>query len=320
MTTAVPPTTHSAGPHHSWTAVLPQVLGWVGAALVLSAALSLVGQSWDTWSDVTRLLVLVAALIVLVAPAVTVLLVTGGRAAVDTDDARRRIVAVLLALSAPLVAATAYWTLTVAGVDDEILSEQTWALIPAFAGLIAAVTAAWLARGVMTTLAVAAMWAFTGITLLSLFSSQPDWVLPVIVAGVGAVWLAVAPRVLTPVPLTEALGVAWTVAMLAPVALMESRIVDPDMPVDEIAASWVGRGLLLVFALVAFGVFARSGHWAWAVGGVIAAALAALAIAGSALGWIAGMLVAGVVLIAVSGLLMLARRPKKEPVTSAPAN
>lgn len=124
---------------------------------------------------------------------------------------------------------------------------------------------------------------------------------------------------LTPAVLAESLGVAWIIAFLMPQALIDSRVMDPDMPSDQVAASWWARGLLLAFAAAALTIFARGGSWAWAVGGVIAAAIGALAVAGTALGWITGMLVAGVVLLALSGLLLLLRRRSSPAAaTSAP--
>jgi hypothetical protein len=308
--------------HGGLSAALPQILGWVGAALVASAALNLVGQSWEDWSARTRLIVLLSALLVLVGPALGITVTSGGRERLGSQDTRRRIVAVLLALSAPLVAATAYQALELIGIDEFAPGQRAWALVPAITGLLAAVTGAWITRGVMTTLAVAAMWGFFGVTLLRIFGEVPAWVFPVIIALIGAVWLSVAPRILTPIPLVEALGVAWLIALLAPVSLMETweaSEVGEALATEEFVAAWTARALLITFAAVCFLVFSRSGGWSWATGGVIAAALAALAIAGSALGWITGMLVAGVVLLGVSGLLLLFRRSRQSsPNTSAP--
>jgi len=55
--------------------VLPEILGYVGAALVASAALNLVAQSWEDWSDTIRLLVLISATGVLAVPAAIIALV-----------------------------------------------------------------------------------------------------------------------------------------------------------------------------------------------------------------------------------------------------
>ena len=306
---------------HPWTRVLPEILGYVGAALVASAALNLVAQSWDSWSDTVRLIVLVGASVILAGPAITITVVSGGRGGLAEHATRRRLVALLLALSAVLTAATAHQILLMAGFDDLFERSDPWVLVPAAAGLAVAIIGAWLAPGVLATLGVAGLAGFAAVSTMSLLADQPAWVLPILVAGAGAVWLALAPIALIPPVLAEALGVAWMIALLMPQALIESRVIDPDMPPDQLAATWWARVLLLAFAASALTIFARGGSWAWAVGGVIAAAIGALAVAGSALGWITGMLVAGVVLLALSGLLLLLRRraSNDQAPTSAPA-
>ncbi|MEK9737408.1 MAG: hypothetical protein VW239_08815, partial [Candidatus Nanopelagicales bacterium] len=70
---------------------------------------------------------------------------------------------------------------------------------------------------------------------------------------------------------------------------------------------------------VALILFARGRSWAWAVGGVVAAGVGAMSIAGQTLGLIAGLLVAGVVLLAASGILIITRtrRERVEEVQSS---
>lgn len=306
-------------PAHPWTRVLPEVLGYVGAAFVASAALNLVAQSWEDWSDTIRLLVLIAATAVLAVPAAIIAVVHRGRSGLVDHAMLRRLVALLLALSAALVAASAYQVLTMAGIEDVFERSDPWVLVPAAAGLTVALAGAWLAPGVLSTLGAAGLSGFAAVSAMSLIADQPAWVLPILIAAAGAVWLALAPALLTPAVLAESLGVAWIIAFLMPQALIDSRVMDPDMPSDQVAASWWARGLLLAFAAAALTIFARGGSWAWAVGGVIAAAIGALAVAGTALGWITGMLVAGVVLLALSGLLLLLRRRSSPAAaTSAP--
>lgn len=317
MTTTTPSSPQTAS--HTWTRVLPEILGYVGAALVASAALNLVAQSWEDWSDTVRLLVLLGATTVLAAPAAVIAVIHRGRSGLAEHGTQRRLVALMLALSAALVAATAHQILVMAGIEDVFERSNPWVLLPAAAGLLVAIIGAWLAPGVLATLGVAGLAGFTAVSAMSLIADQPAWVLPILVAGAGAIWLASAPIWLIPPVLAEALGVAWMITFLMPQALIESRVMDPDMPADEIAATWWARGLLLAFAASALTIFARGGSWAWAVGGVIAAAIGALAVAGSALGWITGMLVAGIVLLALSGLLLLLRRnAPAQPPTSVP--
>ncbi len=300
--------------------VLPEILGYVGAALVASAALNLVSLSWEDWSDPVRLSVLVGATTVLAGSAVVIAAINQGRPGLAERGTPRRLVALTVALSAVLVAATAHQILVMAGWDDLFERSDPWVLAPAAAGLAVALVGAWLAPGVLATLGVAGLSGFTAVSAMSLLADQPEWVMPIFITGVGAVWLALAPLNLVPPVLAESLGVAWTIGFLMPLALIESRVLDPDLPADEIAAVWWSRALLIAFAVSALTIFARGGSWAWAVGGVVAATIGALAIAGSALGWVTGMLVAGVVLLAIAGLLLLARRrtATEEVPTSAP--
>lgn len=311
MATASPSSPQSVP--HGWTRVLPEILGYVGAALVASAALNLVAQSWEDWSDTVRLLVLIAATVVLAGPALGIAVAHRGRVGLADHGTQRRLVALMLALSAALVAATAHQILVMAGIEDVFERSDPWVLVPAAAGLVVAILGAWLAPGVLATLGVAGLSGFAAVSGMSLIADQPAWVLPILIAGAGAIWLALTPLWLMPPVLAEALGVAWIIVGLMPQALIESRVIDPDMPADQVAATWWARGLLLAFAAAALTVFARGGSWAWAVGGVIAAAIGALAVAGSALGWITGMLVAGVVLLALSGVLLLVRRRGASP-------
>lgn len=300
--------------------VLPEILGYVGTALVASAALNLVSLSWDDWSDPVRLAVLVSATTVLAGSAIVITTINRGRPGLAQRGTPRRLVALTLALSAVLVAATAHQILLMAGLQDLFERSDPWVLVPAAAGLAVALMGAWLAPGVLATLGVAGLSGFTAVSALSLLADQPEWVMPIFITGVGAVWLALAPVRLIPPVLAESLGVAWTIAFLMPLALIESRALDPQLPPDELAATWWARALLVGFAVSALTIFARGGSWAWAVGGVVAAAIGAIAIAGSALGWVTGLLVAGVVLLAIAGLLLLARKrtSTEELPTSAP--
>jgi len=216
--------------------VLPEILGYVGAALVASAALNLVSLSWEDWSDPVRLSVLVGATTVLAGSAVVIAAMNQGRPGLALRGTPRRLVALTVALSAVLVAATAHQILLMAGWDDLFERSDPWVLVPAAAGLAVALVGAWLAPGVLATLGVAGLSGFTAVSAMSLLADQPEWVMPIFITGVGAVWLALAPLNLVPPVLAESLGVAWTIGFLMPLALIESRVVDPALPADEIAA------------------------------------------------------------------------------------
>lgn len=298
-------------PRKNWMqGPLPEVIGYVGAALVASAGLNFIAQSWEQWTFPVRVGVISASATLLYAAGVVILGLAGWRAGLKASEHanRRRLVAVLFALAAPLVGALASVILDRQGLLS-FEAGNPWILIPGATALVAAAIGAWLAPGVVSTLAVAGTSAWFGVALLiSLTGTDAEWWYPIMATAMGAVWLAAAPRILAVPPLSESLGMAWLLMFLAPAALA-----DPNDPVAEVTQSqalsiWVSRGLLVGIALVALVLFARGANWPWAVGGVIAATVAATSIAGQTLGWVAALLVAGVVLLALSGLLLAVRR------------
>lgn len=300
--------TESGPAHRPWQqGPLPEIIGYVGAALVASAGLNFVAQSWEDWSITVRLSVIGVAAALLCSAALIIMGFAGWRAGLEREQHanRRRLVAVLFALTAPLVGAFVAVIL-----DGQGRFEQTsaWIVLPGVVALVAALAGAWCAPGTMTTLAVAGMGAWTAIaTSIVVADNQPEWWIPILATAFGAAWLALAPRLLANPTLSESLGVAWVLAMLGPAAvtdLAETMVVSDDQAI----AVWLSRGILIVFAAVALTLFARGASGAWAVGGVIAAVLASMGLAGQTLGWVAALLVAGVVLLALSGLLLVLRR------------
>lgn len=289
---------------------LPEIIGYVGGALVASAGLNFVAQSWEKWSFFTRVSVIGTAIVILYAAAGTIVGIAGGRTALDSLEKanRRRLTAVLLALASLLVGALTAVILDNRGWMD--FDDTTWWIVlPGVVAFLAAAAGAWFAPGTVSTLAVAATSGWTGVALaMKLAQDRPAWWVPVLITAFGAAWLAVAPRVLRARELSESLGLAWLLLFLGPAALAD--LSDPSMTStdDQVVSVWVSRGLLTAMALISLTLFARGASWAWAVGGVIAAVMAAMAFAGQALGWVAALLVAGVVLLACSGLLLAIRR------------
>jgi hypothetical protein len=286
---------------------LPEILGYVGAALVLSALMSLIMQSWPDWSLALRATVLGIGAGVLITVAVVITLVNGGRARLRPPNEAvviRRIVALVLALAVPLLGLLTE-VLMMMGTPNEA-GRLGSRLLAGGIALIAAIGAAWWVRGAMTTLAAAgaSVWFVTAL-MIELGERWPDWTLPLIAAAGAAVWLALAPRLLAIPPLSEALGVAFLLTSLAPFALAAE---DMDLGPEATATGWVARGLLIAFALLGLTLFGRGANWPWAAGGTIAGALAALAIGGETLGWITGSFAAGVVLLVLSGVLIFVRR------------
>jgi hypothetical protein len=321
-TTPASESTQPAEKRSSWQhGPLPEIIGYVGAALVASAGLNLVGQSWDSWPIPVRFGLSVAGVLALYAAAVTLTVTIGGRGPLVAHVARRRMVGVLASLAAPLIAVAIALAFDWAGIAYDTANSRL-PLIFVGAAVLATVVAAWWAPGVVPTLAVAGaslIWleTFTGIVIAPLEQ-------PLVIAATGAVaavtWLAVAPRLLPPRVLTEALGIAAFIVLQLPEAF---RALDMPPLLDDVAeqrltwAMWFARIALLAFAAAALILFARGASWPWAVGGVIAAGAGALSIAGQTLGLIAGLFVAGIILLAVSGVILVARsRDRQGSATS----
>lgn len=297
---------------------VPEILGYAGAALLGSASLSLVLNSWDRWPEGLRLGLLAAAVVVLWAAGLTAMALGGGRRAVAGQDNRRRLVATLLALSVPLAGLA---TLQALDLAMTLPDRSPWYLLPGVVALAVAVGAAALVRGAMTTLAVAAgaFWTAAATAMVLFADVTETWVAPVAAWVLGIVWLYAAPRLLAVPRLGEALGMAWLLVGLVPAAM---RPVDEfargELPAEVMTAAWVSRSLLLVMAVGCLLMFARGAHWPYAAGGVAAGVFAALSIGGGTLGWIAGMFVAGAVLLALSAVLVVIRRRREAAATSAP--
>ncbi len=301
---------------------LPEIIGYVGAALVVSAGLNLVSQAWETWPLPVQFGFITAGVIALYATAGAITMATGGRGQLPDHVARRRLTGVLLSVAAPLLAAWLAIALDWGGVtiDDE---GAYWPLAIIAAAVVGGCLAAWWAPGVVPTIAVALacfIWlqVFIGLVL-------GPWEQPVAVGAVSAVatvgWLVIAPRLLPPRILTQAFGIAAFIILQLSDAFIALDMPDVDVAGERALtwALWFARMALIVFAVVNLVIFARGGSWVWAVGGVVAAGIAALSIAGQTLGYIAGLFVAGVLLLAVSGVLVVARgRHRAEVPTSDP--
>jgi hypothetical protein len=320
--TAAQSSTAAPTPAADWRhGPLPEIIGYVGAALIVSAGLNLVSQTWDTWPKPVQFGVVVAGAIALYVTSLVLTMTAGGLGPLRAHVIRRRLVGVLLVVAAPLLAAATAVALDWAGIVVDAEGSY-WPIGIAAVALVAAGIAAWWAPGVVPTLGV----AFASFLWLQVVIGQilGPWEQPIAIAAVSAVattaWLIVAPRLLPPRILTEALGVAGFIVLQVAHAFMAF-----DFPplLDEVGqqrltwAMWFSRAALLIFAAVALIIFARGGTWVWAVGGVVAAGAGALSIAGQTLGMIAGLFAAGIILLAVSGVLLVARtRHRVEATTS----
>ena len=308
-------------PHHTWQhGRLPEILGYLGAALVVGAGFALVAQSWSSLSLATQTGVVASAMVALYIAAGALSLTAGGRQHLSEHVARRRLIGVLAALAAPLAAMTTALALEWSGVDFGRRDEITMLIVFSVA-LIAAGFAAWWVPGIVPTIAVALtgfMWimTFLGSVIGPLESPLLD---PIVLFVAASGWLLLAPRLLSPAVLAEALGMAAFIFFQVPTAFFafdRPMGLDADIEWQMDAAMWFSRAVLLGFAALALYLFARGRSWAWAVGGVIAAGVGAMSVAGQTLGLIAGLFVAGVVLLAASGILIITRTRREKSRTT----
>lgn len=296
---------------------VPEILGYVGGALLLSAVLSLVAQEWETWNDWLRITVSGGAAAAVYIASTVVSGIAGWRSGLRAHEASRRLVAVLVAIGVPLVALTVLSVLhTITGEKDTNLD----AVLVGSAAFTAACVGAWWVRGVMTTLAVAAGTLWLSLSVASAVTRPEDhvaWLFPALATVVGVAWLLIAPRVLEVPLLSQALGMAGLVVMVGSQAMEDfPEWVTP--PADLVIAMWLSRGLLIAIALVALIGFAMGWPWPFAAGGVAAGVFAALSIGQGALGWITGLFVAGLVLLALSGIMLALRRRHMRSGASTP--
>lgn len=298
--------------HRSWQqGVLPEVLAYLGAAFVVGAGFALIIQSWEAWNVATRISIVAAAMVSVYVAAAALSLSSGGRAGMVDHGTRRRLVTVLATLAAPLAALLT--GLAIDAADFRVERREDMMMMIVFSvAFLAAAFAAWWAPGAFPTVAVGLagfMWitAFDGTVIGPLESPLLSEVV-LLVAAIG--WLAVAPFLLRPRILAESLGMAGLVILQMPAAFSGFELpvgIDEAVQTQITVAAWTARIALLAFAIVALALFTRGRSWAWAAGGVVAAGVGAMSIAGQALGLIAGLFVAGVVLLAASGVIIITR-------------
>lgn len=302
---------------------LPEILGYVGAALVGSALLNLVLQSWETWSGATRLAVTATVTVSLYAAGLATMAAGGWRHGLAAGrPGPRRVVALLMAVGAVAAGLTAVVAAELAGYGG-----AAW--LPLAGGcvaLAAAALGAWAVRAVLSTLAAAAGAAWVMVGLMTLWPAQElSWWLPLVGVAGGTVWLLLGPRLLALPVLSEALGWAFLLQVTVPFAMWggagDDALTDAGSTgvFDAMTTqAWVARGLLVLLAVVGMLVFLRGGRWPWAAGGVAAGVFAALAIGGQTLSWIMTLLVAGVVLLLLSAVLVVVRRRRDGQAATQP--
>lgn len=313
---------------------LLELLAFAGIALVVAAALVIVGQLWDQFTLTLRMSLLGGGAVALAIIAAVVATRPAGVAAlrahevVDSDNpARRPLVAVLVALVAVLTTATIMQLpLEAASINDSFGNagppEPYWtATIAMGVGLVIALAGAYVAPGVVSTLAV---WGFTVGTLSTamnriLWSANPDQSMfrtsmaqCIVMSVVGLLGALVASRWLRPAVLAIALGVGtWFFTALS--AATEGEV-DPEAQLPAAVVTQaeqtglVGRVSLAVLLVLGTVLYLRGSEWPWPSGAIASMVALTILLTSHTLGVAASLLITGILLVAVSGGLGLVQR------------
>jgi hypothetical protein len=260
-------------------AVLAEVLGYVGGALAVVAALFLGAELWDELGRWPRVLLL---------GTVAVACLVGGADLAGRDGAPGRLGGFLWAAAVVAVAGTA-------GVGSDVLlvvEPGTAALVAAVAALVVAAVIWWRHAAVLQHVATFLAAAATLLTALDRIGDASfDWGGPLL-WGLGLAWLAAsAARVWRPAEPGWVLGAAAVV--IGPLFAQSGR------------AGWLVVGSLCAAALVVAGVRARR-PWVAAVGvgGVfVSVPLAVAELFDARLGPLVGLLAVGLALVGAAVVL-----------------
>ena len=259
---------------------LPEVLGYLGAAFVVTAGLLVVARFWRQMGLPVRVTVSLTGATALIAVALVVACTTTGgwrRLRSSADAARRRLVGALLVLAAPLTALALGLVL-----DDADV--QTVLLPSALVALAVCAVAVAVAGGVIPTLGVFAAGGLTLAGFGELFDSVSTLAWMVAIVLTAMVWTAVAPRLAGAPTVALSLGLLTLVyvgSFAAQYQIHEGPEVDEfgntmDFgPVEWGAHAVVpfGYAVLLGVIVVGTALYLRGASWPWIGAAGLAAAV-----------------------------------------------
>jgi hypothetical protein len=298
---------------------LPEVLGYLGAAFVIAAALLVVVRVWPDLALAVQVAVAATGAVALIAAALVVAYTTpGGWTALRTveDAPRRRLVGVLLILAAPLAGLSIGLVLHEADAQTVLLPSAVVAL--AVAGVAVRV-----APGVIPTLGLFAAGGFTIAGFGELFDSVSTLAWMIAVVAAAAVWTALAPRLTGARTLALCLGLFTLVYAGFNAAQFDAHPTGVDQfgntfevvaPVEWGAHAVAPFGYAVLLGVVVAGVamYLRGAFWPWIAAAGLAAAAFVGTLAAEQFGAIAAFFVAGVVLLGASAVLLV-RRGRRAP-------
>lgn len=289
-----------------------ELLGYVGAGLVLIGLLIIGGSAWTDLGAMLQLgLPALAGVLLLGAAWLVARATPGGRPAmVQRDHAARRIlVGVMAACSAALMAiSTLLLALGEEGFENEDVVAPAF-MAACFVGLAVSVFAAWLANGPAPTIAVIGFLTGASIaTLQTLGLVEGSNVVFLTLTALGMIIALGLARILSPQWLVQGAGLFLWV-MMGGMNLAGGGMVGDDLSV------WLGRAILVSAVVLGLILFASGSGWPWAAGTAVAAVGLTATWASSSLGTGFAMLLSGLVLVTAALLLFwLAKRSRPEPV------
>jgi len=277
---------HSASGEHRFRTRVVEVAGYLGGAMVLGGAATIVVPTWDSFPSVARFLLAVVATILLAAGAVAARLARLGE---DTLGARLRLASALGALAAGAAATAA-----------AVPADSSWEVLAAsVAALVVAVPGYALVRGAPL---LGTAWLASALLVGDVLDrSGVDDVLPwgIAYAIVGALWMLLAAP-FRGSPVREP-GLAAVLGGLTGFGASEAVTTD-SLPGGGPLLAIVGLLIGLAFAAGCFGLYLATRRWP----ALVPAVLIALVVPATALAQILDSLLAAGFAVALVGLALLA--------------
>jgi hypothetical protein len=282
-----------------------ELAGYVGAALVVSAAGVFFATQWPDLTDLQRITLLVGASVLLAVAGLAVAAAGAGGIASGLAAMRHGARPTQRRLSGVLFIGAAATAAGAVGLQVDRVVDDVTSSAPAFAGFVTLTVLALVGYVLTPTVAGQAAIAFGAFTTvpagLDLVAASDPIPLGLTVLGVGVLWLVLAERRVWREP--------WAARIIGCVL----ALIGAQMPVGDMDRPWVAYLALFVVAVAAFAMYVVGTSWPYLATGVVALTLAVpealLDWTDNALGPAGVLLVAGLTLLGAS---LLGLRLRKE--------